>query len=488
MGHPVVLLVNPNRMRPPISPIGLEYVAAALQRRGYEPVLSDLAFAEDWPATLTHAVSSVNPIAIAVSVRNLDDAYFASQDFILEKTAELILYVKEITPAPVILGGVAFSIAPREVLRFTAADYGVAGDGEEALPALLDWLRAETPGHSQGLPVSCPGAVFRAQNGETVANAPAFCASDASPRPRRFADNPRYFAEGGQAGIETKRGCPNRCIYCVEPHAKGGVTRLRPPERVVEELEDLLDQGLDVFHLCDSEFNLPPDHARAVCAEIERRGIAKRIRWYTYAYPQPFDADLAHAMARAGCVGINFGVDHGDPDMIRRLGRTYGPNDLRRTAQACRDAGLVVMFDTLLGAPGETRESLARAIELMREIAPDRVGLSCGVRVYPHTPLARMIRQQGPLETNPNLHGKTENNDDLLCPIFYVDAGIGGNIHRIVSELVGGDKRFLHADPSQIEGNYNYNDNSVLSNAIRAGARGAYWDILRRDIGSRLDS
>ena len=38
----------------------------------------------------------------------------------------------------------------------------------------------------------------------------------------------------------------------------------------------------------------------------------------------------------------------------------------------------------------------------------------------------------------------------------------------------------LHADPDQVDGNYNYNANSVLANAIRSGQRGAYWDILRR--------
>jgi hypothetical protein len=116
----------------------------------------------------------------------------------------------------------------------------------------------------------------------------------------------------------------------------------------------------------------------------------------------------------------------------------------------------------------------------MRTINPDRVGLSCGVRVYPHTALGMSVQEQGALADNPNMYGAVTNNDLLLRPIFYVDAGIGGDIHRIVSELVGGDRRFLHADPSELDGNYNYNDNSVLANAIRDGARGAYWDIIRK--------
>ncbi len=472
--NPPVLMVNPNRMRPPIAPIGLEYVAAALQSRGFEPVVCDLTFSEDWRADLDSALGAVHPMAVAISIRNLDDAYFASQDFILEKASEIVLHCADCTDAPLILGGVGFSIAPEAVMQFTGADFGVAGDGEEALPDLLD---AIVDGESA---VDIPGVVFWTDSGEAHANRAAFCDPAPLPRRRRFVDHPRYFAEGGQAGIETKRGCANRCIYCVEPCAKGGSVRPRHPEQVIDEIKDLLEQGVDVFHLCDSEFNLPPDHAHAVCAAIESAGLGGRIRWYAYAYPVPFDLELARAMARAGCAGINFGVDHTVPAMIRQLGRNYGPEDLETTAQACRDAGLAVMFDMLLGAPGETRESLALAIETMRRIAPDRVGLSCGVRVYPNTPLARKVWAQGPLAANPHLHGATANNDHLLRPIFYVDAKIGNGIHRVVSELVAGDPRFLHADPGQVEGNYNYNENSALSNAIRDGARGAYWDILRR--------
>ncbi len=474
MGRLAVLCVNSNVMRPPIGPIGLEYVAASLERRGYGPCLCDLALAEDWRAALSDAVAEVAPAAVAVSVRNLDDAYFASQDFVLETTAEMVRHISALTDAPVVLGGVGFSTAPREVLSYTGAPYGIAGEGEEALPQLLNCLAGD------GDVADVPGAVFRVGGG-IVAVPPAFLDLEMLPTPsRRFADNRRYFAEGGQAGIETKRGCDHACAYCVEPAAKGSRIRLRPPESVAAEFADLLDQGIDVLHLCDSEFNLPPEHAHAVCDALVRSGIAAKVRWYTYACPHPFDQDLARAMARAGCVGINFGVDHADAGMLRRLGRTYGPDQIWRTAQACRNAGMALMFDLLLGGPGETRETLARAIDLMRAIAPDRAGLSCGVRLYPHTPLTQMVRKQGPLETNPNVHGARVDNDDFLRPVFYVDANLDEDIHGIVAALVGGDKRFFHADPAQVGGNYNYNDNSVLANAIRSGARGAYWDILRR--------
>ncbi len=475
MRHQSVLLVNPNRMRPPVAPLGLEYIAASLRRHGYEPRLSDLAFAEDWQTTLTKDVANADPVAVAVSIRNIDDAYFASQDFVLEPIARVIRQLLETAHVPVILGGVGFSSAPREILQYTGAPYGIVGDGEDALPELLNCLV------SGGDVAKVSGAVYQAPDGIIRAVPPARYNLESMPTPsRRFVDNVRYFLEGGQAGLETKRGCGMPCVYCIEPVAKGRQTRLRLPQSVVEECADLLEQGVNVVHLCDSEFNLPCEHAHAICEALCQSGLASKLQWYTYAYPQPFDADLARAMASAGCLGIDFGIDHCDRGMLRRLGRSYSPEDIRRVAQVCRDAGITVMFDMLLGGPGETCQTLGNAIQFLREVGPDCVGLSCGVRVYPNTPLAGYVRRQGPIQCNPNLRGILDDNEDFLRPVFYVDGQIGDNIHRIVGELVAGDKRFFHAAPTQIGQNYNYNDNSTLAQAIRAGARGAYWDILRR--------
>lgn len=472
-----ILLVNPNRMLPPIAPIGLEYLAANLREHGFEPILCDLAFAQDWKAHLKSSLDDGPPDAVGVSIRNLDDAYFASQDFILEHTVEIIRHIRTLTDRPVILGGVGFSIAPREILRFSGADCGIAGDGEWAFPQLLERLFAGR------IPDDVPGAVYRAGPGLVREVAPKRRDILRMPAPpRRLADNTRYFAEGGQAGIETRRGCTQNCLYCVDTLAKGTVPRARGASSLISEIEDLLEQGIDVFHLCDSECNVPPEPLLRLCDAIVQRGLGRRIRWYAYAAPVPFDARLARHMAKAGCRGINFGVDHGVPDVLGRLGRIHSPADAQNAARICRETGIACMFDMLLGGPGETPETLKQAIAFAQDANPDCVGLSCGIRVYPHTGLARHIREQGPFDANRNLHGAVRDNLELLRPIFYVSASVGGNIHEQVAALVGGDARFFHAVPSQLGANYNYNNNSALAMAIRDGARGAYWDILRQSL------
>jgi radical SAM superfamily enzyme YgiQ (UPF0313 family) len=282
---------------------------------------------------------------------------------------------------------------------------------------------------------------------------------------RRWADNTRYFREGGQAGFETKRGCPGRCVYCADPVAKGDATRLRPPAAVADEIESLLQQGIDHLHTCDGEFNLPAWHAREVCAEIVRRGLARRLRWYAYCSPAPFSRELARAMRDAGCVGINFGADNGDAAMLERLGRGFTPCDIVNATRWSKEAGLAVMLDLLLGSPGETAESLTQTIELIKRADPDRAGVSVGVRLYPGTELARRldIPEQYPRE-----------------PLFFLEPGVAPIVFGLLDRLIGNDRRFLFFDPSKPGLNYNYNANQRLIDAIAGGHRGAYWDILRR--------
>jgi len=469
-----VVLVNTNRLRPAVAPVGLDYMADVLHAQGATVRLVDLCLAPDPEAEIAAALKDGDPTLVGLTLRNTDDCYLASgQDFVPD-FARLVALVRSHTEAPVVLGGSGYSVFPEPMVAAVGADYGIVGDGEVPLAMLA----AELAGDREVWRV--PGLVWR-EEGRLRRNPLWLGPLEGLPRrARALVDNERYFAEGGQAGIETKRGCDRRCIYCADPLGKGRRLRPRSPTQVAEEFAVLLARGIDHFHLCDSEFNVPPHHAFAVCEELQRRGLAERARWYTYAAPGGFSDELAQAMRRAGCVGINFGADSGDDRMLATLGRDFRTPDLWQTARACRQAGLVFMYDLLLGGPGETRQSVARTIQLMKQISPHRVGLSLGVRIYPGTLLSRLVSDQGPIHGNPNLRGAVEGNEDLLKPVFYLSSELGEDAAQYVAGLVGGDERFFFPTAEAGTEAYNYSDNQRLVEAIKQGYRGAYWDILRR--------
>ena len=326
-----------------------------------------------------------------------------------------------------------------------------------------------------------PGLVYRQRDGYRFTSVQYLDLSRISTPGRNAVDKHRYFVEGGMGNIETKRGCPNDCIYCVDPLGKGAKLRLRTPDSVADEIETLLSMGIDNLHLCDSEVNIPEQHARDLCREIIERGLGNRLRWYTYATPAGFSHELAYLLRKAGCAGINFGVDSGCDPILQGLGRDFTVTDVAQTAEACRQQGIVSMYDLLLGGPGETRETLRETIEAMKRIAPDRVGASLGVRIFPYTRLAEIVRKQGPMKENPNLQGYVVDNESFFFPVYYVSSSLGADASEYLAELVDGDERFFFfGTDAGADKNYNYNDNTVLTDAIKEGYRGAFWDILRR--------
>jgi radical SAM superfamily enzyme YgiQ (UPF0313 family) len=460
-----VALVNTNLMKPPVAPIGLEYVAETLRSTGYTPRILDLCL-EDRPASALESFFKRESFElVGLTLRNTDDCAFTSRRSFIDEFLSIVSDIRACTDALLLLGGVGFSTMPETILANSVADAGVWGDGEIALSEIA--AKIEKKEEWKTLP-----NLIVPENGMWRRNPVSIILPERFPRFNRdLFDNLTYFHEGGQAGFETKRGCNRSCIYCAEPVAKGKMLRTRTPSSVIHELAALLDQGINVFHTCDSEFNIPPEHASSICEAMVASGLGEKIRWYAYCSPAPFPGELARLMRRSGCIGINFGVDSGDSDMLKRLGRDFGPEEIRKAVRLCRGEGITVMIDLLVGGPGESRESITSSIDMMRSAGPDRIGVNIGVRVYPGTPLSEMVKTQ-----KAGLSGEGDPEE----PLFYLEPGIASDVFSIVHSLTANDERFFFFDPSRPEKNYNYNDNQRLVEAIAAGRRGAYWDILRR--------
>ena len=482
----MLTLVNTNRMMPPIAPIGVDYVAGAARRAGLEVEVLDLGLAADPAAALAGCFQQHRPELVGLSFRNVDDCFWPGGAWFVPELCATIAAIRTVCDAPIVLGGVGYSIFARQLVERLGTEFGIRGDGEEAVVALVHELRG---GRRFG---RVPGLVWRDQ-GVLRENPPAWPPEFSVPTGRDAVDNATYFRRGGQLGVETRRGCDRQCAYCADPLAKGPSTRLRDPAEVAAEVESLLAQGVDVLHLCDSEFNLPPDHARAVCAELIRRGLGERVRWYAYLAVVPFDAELAGLMRRAGCAGINFTGDSASEALLQAYCQPHRREGLAEAVRSCRRHRIAVMIDLLLGGPGETPDTVAETLQFLRRIDPDCAGAALGIRLYPGTPMAQRLAAEKALDDPRAIHRRYAGPIDLVQPTFYVSPALGERPARLIRELIAGDPRFFEpADPEPQAAdaapgaNYNYNENRPLAEAIAAGARGAYWDILRRMRSNRM--
>jgi len=477
----MLTLINTNRMVPPIGPLGLEYVAAAARRVGIEPEVLDLCLEKDPSCALRNYFASHNPKLVGLSFRNVDDCFWPSAKSFVPELTDDIRQIRNLTDAPIVLGGVGYSIFAERLVEHTGANFGIRGDGEQATTAL--YRAIETGKGFENV----DGLVWQADD-EIRSNRPAWPSQLDLETDRTAIDNRTYFQRGGQCGIETKRGCNRTCIYCAERLAKGSAIRMRPPSDVADEVESLVAQSVDVLHLCDSEFNIPREHAYAVCQELNRRRLGKKVRWYGYLAVTPFDAGLADAMRRAGCVGINFTGDSACQAMLKTYRQPHRRDDLTEAVRLCRTNKIAVMFDLMIGGPGETEQTVRETIEYVKKIDPDCAGAALGIRIYPGIEMEAIVASEGPAEENPNILRKYEGPVDFFKPTFYISHMLGENPARLVKDIIDGDSRFFEPTEQAVGDSgepgaatdHNYNDNTELVEAIEAGERGAYWDILRK--------
>jgi hypothetical protein len=354
-----ILLVNPNRYRtPPTPPLALEYLDAALSQTRHECRVLDLCFSEDVAADVRETVAAFRPDVVGLTVRNIDTVLMPNNVFFLDEIRAVVERIRS-SGLPVIAGGAGFSFAPEDVRDYLGVDFGVAGPGERALPALLDRLERET-----------------VPRGTIVDGWRYGVDLNASTRRAGVVDYTSYLREGGLLGFETQKGCLARCPYCREGQ---GRVMFKNPVRVVEELRDLAHRGWCDLHLCDTEFNQDLAFCHALLQALVHSKL--ELRWAVYMKTTPYDEALFRLMRAGGVHLITISHPTG-PRGLEHLG------EIRRLT---RKYEIRLAIDYLCGLPGDTLESVRRTIAELRRIQPDTVGVNSALRLYPGLALTDRI-------------------------------------------------------------------------------------------------
>jgi radical SAM superfamily enzyme YgiQ (UPF0313 family) len=408
--RPRILLVSANRERQPMPVLanGLACVASALDAAGHAVQVADLCFERDPLVAARGAVERFHPDVVGVSVRNIDNSDSIALRHYTPEAAAILGTLREAAPrATVMAGGAAFGVAPEALFRELGVDYAVAGDGERATAALVDALAAGRPAGT------VPGLV-RMDGGRVVFTPPGEDADlDALPRPglHRWLDVRRYERNGATVPIQTKRGCVYKCVYCTYRNVEGWGYRLRDPELVVDEMEELARAaGVRHFDFVDSTFNSPPGHAIDVCEAIVRRGLRVRLETMNFT-PATASPELLAAMRRAGFTTLGVTAESASDPVLARLQKGFDAAKAHAVAERVERAGMRTLWIFLVGGPGETPQTLEEtlAFAAWRLGRGDAVYLTVGLRIYPGTTLHRIALEEGVVQYG----------DALLAPSFY---------------------------------------------------------------------
>jgi radical SAM superfamily enzyme YgiQ (UPF0313 family) len=398
-----VLLISANRedidIRVPA--LGLACIAAATENAGHSTQLLDLMIVGDPQPAIAKAIAQMDPEVIGISVRNIDDQRMLNTRFLLDQARDTVAWCRQSTKAPIILGGAGFSILPGPILEYLGADFGIQGEGEMIFPELLK--RIQEGGEMEELP-----GVY--QRGKSAPVRRTFSKGlDPFPLP-----DPALMlhslaeAKDAPVPVQTRRGCPLSCSYCSTPTIEGKLVRWRSPESVVAWMSRWVGEGFRNFYFVDNTFNLPPSYAMNLCAKIIAAGL--KISWRCILFPGGIDEPLVEMLARAGCKEASLGFESGVDTILHRMNKQFVLADVRHAAELLRRHGIRTMGFLLLGGPGETRESVEESLAFAESLELDSLKLSIGIRIYPHTEIARIAEREGIIFAE----------QDLLLPKFYV--------------------------------------------------------------------
>ena len=168
----------------------------------------------------------------------------------------------------------------------------------------------------------------------------------------------------------TSRGCPIGCHYCPYPVGQGLKWRKRSANNVVDEMEHLVnDLGIRYILLRDPMFSFNQKRVLAICDEITARGLD--VEWKCETRVDFLKEPTLRAMAKAGCSGVNFGVESADVEIQKGVGRApIEPARFRDTIGLCRELGIDTFAFFIIGLPGDTLSSILKTIKFAIDVQP----------------------------------------------------------------------------------------------------------------------
>ena len=346
-----------------VYPIGLVVLAGVLQKAGHQVEVLDMNIEADPFGKLKATIAGFKPEAVAISLRNIDPLGNKANSFVHPFVAAVKMVSALAPGAWIISGGTAFSLFPERLMQEAhEIHYGIIGEAETSLPELLESLES---------PAKISGLCYR-DNGKIIVRPPTAALSMSSyiPPLREILGPGKYVDINSYVpavGIESKRGCPLKCAYCVYPKLQGSALRCRAPGSVVDEIEVLAKEyGIESFHFTDAVLNMPVGHLDEICHEVLRRKL--RVKWDGFLREDALEEGSLDLYARAGCECFSFSPDGLSEEALGALNKGLEMRDVLRAAELAASTGVTTVYHFLVNVPGETQSTAVQSIRTLQKI------------------------------------------------------------------------------------------------------------------------
>ena len=404
-----VCLINPPRIHPKCwgkptvyQPLGIAYIAAVLEQQHNVSIMDvptegwknlEQIDATKYRVGLTNKeignrIKHWSPDIVGINIpfSGWSKGAFDVADVVKNIDREIIT----------VLDGLHPSARPEECLKDPNVNFIVRGEGEHTISELVDTLEQ---GNTKNLE-RIKGIGF-IKNGKTIIThpRPEIQDLDSLPFPARHLlpmdtyfeavkENPiRGVIRKRWATMITSRGCPHECIFCSNHIVMGRKWRSRDPERVVEEIECLVDtykiQQIDFY---DDNMTLKKKRVIEICNLIKARSI--NIEWYvpTGVRADTLDEELLTKMKDSGCRGLRIAPESGVQDVVNKIiQKNLNLKAVEKAVVLTNKLGIKLGVFFILGLIGETKENMKETINFaykLRKLGANNFHFSIATPLY----------------------------------------------------------------------------------------------------------
>lgn len=347
-----------------LPPLGLSYVAAALEKAGFKVEMLDNYLLRKPITEVTELVKHANPEIVGMTCSSAS----------YPRCVETAKAIKEALPScKIVVGGWHPSYVPESMLQHPEIDYVVMGEGERAMVELAACL---TKG-DEATAKQVAGVAYR-HAGKIVKTPQKFIANlDELPFPARHL-LPMHLYEKEIPYLKAKpfttmnivRGCPFNCVYCETRRLWGQTCRAFSPPRVVDELVHLTEKyGIKGIYFVGDNFTINRKRTMELCELIKKSRLD--IEWVCDTRADMISRELLQAMKEAGCRTIWFGVESGSPRILEKINKGITKEQTVQAFKLCREAGIQIASSFIMGIPGETLEDIELTYKFAKKLDPD---------------------------------------------------------------------------------------------------------------------
>ncbi len=368
-----------------IPPLGIAYVAAALERKGHQVKIIDADTEGLDLEKLGKLALGYQPQVIGIST--LTPTF--------KKARQTARCLKKLLPqVPIIFGGPHLASFPKISLEFPEIDYGVIDEGEITICELLDALEQnKSVDQVKGVVYRKEGKIIQTKPRELIQDLDSieFPAWHLLPMDKYWQTISR---EKKFATMISSRGCPFNCLFCDPEGRLGKKFRGRSSDNIVKEIELLYNNyGIKEIVFYDDTFTF--DRQRIV--DFSKLMIEKKLPviWECRTRVDRVDEELLKIMKKAGCYRIRYGVESGNEKILQVLRKGITKEQVRKAFSFSKRYKIETFAYFMIGSPQEDKETIQDTINFVLELDPDFVIFSTTLVFNKGNDLFKWAAQKG---------------------------------------------------------------------------------------------